>query len=369
MKIGILTFHYGTNYGGILQCYALYSYLKTQGHDVEVIDYRGNRKIPLIKRVRNKLKTITSFKKIGELFRYALFYDKVSSNNNLPNPLPSIFDEFRKTHLTFSPKVDDSTIKCFSSRYDCVIVGSDQVWTDLYSGNMTYFLDWIADDSPTRRVAYAACSAHDKINGSYTRKLLNKLLLNFEFITVRDLTTLNLIGSVTDKQSHIVADPTLLYDFREFISLDKREPYILAYLLDSEIDGGHDNAIQKIREQYGDLPVRLIYIPGHNDSAVKCADEVLTDVTPEQWVDFFAHASFVYTDSFHAIMFAMKFNKPLLAYYTNPVRASRLIDLKKRFPSLNILNKCPEAIDRFNGFYKFDGLISESKSILQSLVR
>lgn len=364
MKIGILTFHFGTNYGGILQCYALYRYLKSQGHNVEVIDYKSSRRIPLIKRVRNKIKTITSLKKIGELIKYAMSYRQPSSSSNLPNPLPSIFDEFRKTHFTFSPKVDDSTIKSLSSRYDLVIVGSDQVWTDLYSGNTTYFLDWIADDSPTHRMSYAACSAHALVNGSDTKKLLNKLLSKFDFITVRDSTTSDLIENITSQVPQLVADPTLLYSFDEFISTESKTPYILAYILDSEIDGGHEKAIQKIRASYGDLPVKLIYIPGHNETATKFADEVMTDVTPEQWVDLFAHASFVYTDSFHAIMFAMKFNKPLFAYYTNPVRASRLLDLKKRFHNLLIVNKIPATLSLVDINMNLSEFIDQSKSKL-----
>lgn len=38
-KIGILTFHYSNNYGGVLQCYALYSYLKSKNKNVEIINY------------------------------------------------------------------------------------------------------------------------------------------------------------------------------------------------------------------------------------------------------------------------------------------------------------------------------------------
>ena len=40
MKIGVLTFHCAHNYGAMLQCYALQEYLKGQGHEVYVIDYR-----------------------------------------------------------------------------------------------------------------------------------------------------------------------------------------------------------------------------------------------------------------------------------------------------------------------------------------
>ena len=42
MKIGILTFHCAHNYGAVLQCYAMQEFLRSQGHDVEIINYRPN---------------------------------------------------------------------------------------------------------------------------------------------------------------------------------------------------------------------------------------------------------------------------------------------------------------------------------------
>lgn len=40
MRIGILTFHFGgTNCGGVLQSYALQTYLKGLNYDVEIINY------------------------------------------------------------------------------------------------------------------------------------------------------------------------------------------------------------------------------------------------------------------------------------------------------------------------------------------
>ena len=40
MKIGLLTFHCAHNYGAVLQCYATQEFLRSQGYDVEVINYR-----------------------------------------------------------------------------------------------------------------------------------------------------------------------------------------------------------------------------------------------------------------------------------------------------------------------------------------
>ena len=38
-EVGILTFHYSTNFGGVLQSYALYKFLEHRGISVELIDY------------------------------------------------------------------------------------------------------------------------------------------------------------------------------------------------------------------------------------------------------------------------------------------------------------------------------------------
>lgn len=48
MKIGILTLPLHTNYGGILQAYALQTVLERMGHDVFVFqnDYDGIRRFP-----------------------------------------------------------------------------------------------------------------------------------------------------------------------------------------------------------------------------------------------------------------------------------------------------------------------------------
>ena len=40
MKVGIITFNSAHNYGAVLQAWALQEYLGTNGHEVEIINYR-----------------------------------------------------------------------------------------------------------------------------------------------------------------------------------------------------------------------------------------------------------------------------------------------------------------------------------------
>ena len=46
MRIGILTLPLHTNYGGLLQAYALKSYLETLGHEAVVIDPKEKMTVP-----------------------------------------------------------------------------------------------------------------------------------------------------------------------------------------------------------------------------------------------------------------------------------------------------------------------------------
>ena len=59
--------------------------------------------------------------------------------------------------------------------------------------------------------------------------------------------------------------------------------------------------------------------------------------SPEEWIYLIHHAELIYTDSFHAVLFSLKFGTPFIAYYTEAIRASRLKYLKEYYNLRNIL--------------------------------
>lgn len=339
MKIGILTFHFGNNYGGILQCYATQQLLIKMGHNVEIINYRPSA-ISFFSRVVNKLKTIRN---LSVLLKVLMDFVTVKQCNKQKSgelsiqkaKILSAFDNFRRDYLILTEAVDNTSIGFLCEKFDAIIVGSDQVWTSLYDRNSVYFLDWFPQYQG-KRIAYAACSAHSFVTEA-RRKILSDYLKRFDIISVRDIITQTLVKQIIDEEVDIVADPTLLYNFDEFVSTENVQPYILTYILGSEIKGGHDGALQKVKAQYGNICVKSIIIPGGTSDIVKYSDEQYFDLTPSEWVNMFAHATFVYTDSFHGIMFSIKFKKPFVGYYANQIRSSRLIDLKERFNMTNIV--------------------------------
>lgn len=332
MKIGILTYHFGNNYGGILQCYALQQTLLALGHDVEIINYQpqGGRTLKhIIGRLRQQSSPKALFRFVSERIQKNKANQAVLHQQRAESLYT--FDCFRSKYIRISPSVDVNNIGEYTNKhYDLIIVGSDQVWTSFYDEVPMYFMGW----SPSfkgKKMSYAACSAYKEVAGKRAR-LLGDLLNDFDVITVRDQTTAQLVNFLTGNTPRIVPDPTLLYNFDEFKEAEcvPHIPYILTYILGSEIEGGHKAALAKIKDKIGNLPVYAITIPGNSFDINPLADKVYHSLMPNEWVAMFRHASYVYTDSFHAIMFSLKFGIPFSAYYRNIVRASRLMDLKAR---------------------------------------
>ncbi len=333
MRIGLLTFCHGTNYGGILQCYATHKLLEAKGHNVEEIFITGSR-LNIVSRLCNKMRTLHSPAQFIKVIRDRLKNSEIipSSNKDL---LP-IFDKFREEYLCLSPSLEVDTIGEYANRhYDMIIVGSDQVWTDIYDKHSIYFLGW----SPSfkgKKIALAACSAHKHVSKS-RNKTLKPLLQSFDRITVRDNRTADLVESIIKKRPSIIGDPSTFYGYKEFLSDKIESPYIFAYILGNEINGGHAKALQKLKRKYGNIRVRLVTIGRCDESLRSETDEILFACSPQDWVDLIAKATCVYTDSFHAVLFSLKFGTPFIAYYTEAIRASRLKYLKEYYNLRNIV--------------------------------
>ena len=340
MRIGLLTFCHGTNYGGILQCYATHKLLETKGHHVEEIVIAGSRP-NIVSRLYNKMLTLSSpiqfMKEIGDRLKK----QRGSVTSNVNKELLAVFDKFRNENLRLSPLLDVESIGEYANRhYDTIIVGSDQVWTDIYDKQSIYFIGW----SPSfrgKKIALAACSAHDHVNKNRNKRL-KPLLDSFDRITVRDNRTADLVESIIKKRPSIIGDPSTFYDYKEFLTDKVGCPYILVYILGNEIKGGHAKALQIIKRKYGNIKVRLVTVGRCDESLCLSVDEILIACSPQDWVDLIAKAKCVYTDSFHAVLFSLKFGTPFIAYYTEAIRASRLKYLKEFYKLPNIVESVKE---------------------------
>ena len=331
MKIGILTYHFGTNFGGQLQCYALMKTLEALGHDVSVINY-----LP----IKNKASLINDIKQSLRIIKYDISVESIITGLTsifMSGRMRTRFDEFRYTYMNIGPLCD---LDNFNHLYDldAIIVGSDQVWAPAHHKSAAYFFNF-KDGFKGRKISYAPCCAINEVEPE-NREQISNLLSSFNSISVRNIETQNFVKDLTGKTPQIVADPTFLHSFKEFTSskTPKRE-YILTYILGKEIDGGHKTAIEKIKKEYGNIPVYSISLTSSKPHYFSWSDNTYYTLGPVEWVDFIRNAKFLYTDSFHGVAFALKFKTPFLAYYKEAIRASRFIDLMERYKLQNIINK------------------------------
>lgn len=324
MRIGILTHRGNYNYGGLLQALALQRWLTSQGFHVEIINLNrmqltGTKVGRIIRSILNPTKILKKLVKIEK------------REQQPPKDFMQIFTDFKEfAKMKYSSEVFVNTIGDIANQYDAIIVGSDQVWCYKYARPLIFFIQW-KPEYKGRILSYAACSPDMDIPW-YNKRLIKKQLLQFDEISVRDTNTMQWVKTICGRSSLVTADPTLLYNFKDFIhSNEIGEPYVFAYCLGTEIKGGHCIMIKEIRKHYGNIKIIGVAIPNKSSEVEKFADKVIYDASPQDWLNLLSHATFVYTDSFHGCMFSLKYNKQFIAYYAQQSRASRLIDIKERY--------------------------------------
>jgi len=332
MKIGILTMNYRRNYGGILQCVALQNTLQNMGHTVEVIRFQ-----PLDKgRFRRKIRLLFSGLPVAALGRYLydIGKDCIASLLGRQKPLSarllSKCKRFVDANINYTELCNENTIGnlVLQHRMDAIVIGSDKIWGELSRTQLVYMGDFIPSFSG-KIISYAACTSFPFIP-AYNKDKIHRLLLNFSAISVRDIYTRDLFKCYPDIDMKLVLDPTFLYDFKPYLNQKIEEPYVFTYILGREIEGGHAIMLEQIKKRYGGIKVKAFVLSDESMDIASYADDVIDDADPSEWLNAIYNASFVYTDSFHGIVFSLKFRKPFVAYYTEASRATRLIDLRDR---------------------------------------
>ena len=219
MKLGILTFHRATNYGAILQSYALNKYLLDRNMDTEIIDYRDNK-------VDNEYKIFYKKSSLRRKIR-GLVYLPITYKKNKK------FEKFRNSYIRISKeKYNPQNIINSNNKYDFFITGSDQVFNyKLTNFDKNYFLNFTNDTN--KKLSYAASLGMDKIPED-KEKEYSKLLSDFKRISIREVQNKKLVEKITNKEVSINIDPTFLIDrdqWKKIAILPKEKDYILIFTM------------------------------------------------------------------------------------------------------------------------------------------
>jgi len=327
MRIGILSLVLHSNYGGILQSYALQTVLERMGHEVVVFNrpqqYEPTHWNDVPKRLLKKI-----------LGKEDVIFKEIKYKKEAPILCNKIW-EFRKKYI--HENIIDSLSEINADEFDALIVGSDQVWrpryftrqwnTSIENAFLAFTKDWTA-----KRVAYAASFGVEtwEQSASETNKTREAIKM-FDAISVREESGIRLLKENLGVDSIQVLDPTLLLEKEDYINLInfgdtyKSQGNLLTYILDNS--EAKSAFVKRVSEEKHMLPYSV------NNSNVKQSTPVEHRVLPsiEQWLRGFYDAEFVITDSFHACVFSIIFNKPFIALGNKQRGLSRFVSLLRKF--------------------------------------
>ena len=307
MKIGILTFHCAHNYGAVLQAYALQEYLKSCGHEVEIIDYRPGYLVQPYKAFPlPRVGCSSILQKIKRLVYWG---------GTLPWRVKDIpirirrrkgFEKFIREKLNLSREGFNEVWRVSSDHYDAILFGSDQIWRpDSWGRVDPVFLGDFPVSKATLKIAYAA-SAGAASGTLGENESVVKALENFDAISVRESNLANSLQSKTDLKIETVLDPTLLVEKKVWdkIAIEPRiqEKYVLVYQVSYNIEA--DRIAAEIASQIG---ARVVSVW----AGYSLRGNMLREETPEQFVGWFKHASCVVVTSFHGTSFALINHRPV----------------------------------------------------------
>ena len=303
MRISILTLPLHVNYGGILQCYALQTILQRMGHDVRVLTkFQYGRSYYII----------YPMAVCKRLFKRFVLGKKVAIFKAPHQIIRQHTDRF--IHRYIHQYTQRKWTAKIASRFEAIVVGSDQVWRPLYFQPIEEaFLSFLSDMN-IKRIAYAASFGVDYCE--YTeeqREICSSLLKKFNAVSVRETSGIKLCQECFGIQAVQMLDPTLLLsadDYRELIKNSKSQPSqgnMLVYMLDRTKE--KEEFVEQIAKEKGLIPFWM-------DSDVDDENlplEKRIKMPVEQWLRSFDDAEFVLTDSFHGCVFSLIFRKQFLA--------------------------------------------------------
>ncbi len=324
MKIAILTFFESENYGTVLQAYAIQKYLKKLGHTVELLHIKRmvngtsshyasvDKKATLLERVRYKASSIlkkASIQEKGEKFK-----------------------DFRKQYLQTS-KYYESEEQLINELedYDLFISGGDQIWNPYHKVfSLHYMFDFLPVDKP--RIAYGSSFGVATIEDETILSEMKICLEKYQAIGIREKSGADMIEKMGLNAVQVL-DPVFLLkdDWHMFVTESKqKKKYCLVYAL----IGYPQTENKKIAAFAKKRGLEVIILPFNRQNSLNGFNKQF-GLSPQEFLNYVAHAEYIFTNSFHGLAFSILFQKQFALLGCNSeegvAKRERLIDLLGQF--------------------------------------
>ena len=282
MKVYTMTFHWATNYGAVLQAYALQHYLESQGYEAEIINYVPKR-----------------FKKT--FGRCLLSNPKKYKANFQEWKKEKAIKIFRKKYLHLT-RIYSTHDELLSAEWEnaTYICGSDQIWNSYFTlqgeGGVTlaYYLDFVPANA--RKISYAASFGMMSFDPTMAA-VVTKAIKDFNKISVRESSAIKMLQGIGFSAT-LVCDPVFLISSEDWENMRpssrRKVNGIFKYMLHQPCED-NEQISKYIVSAFGDM-----YVSGESFSV-------------GEWLNAIFQAEMVVTNSFHAVAFSLIFHRPFIA--------------------------------------------------------
>lgn len=350
MKVGVITFHSAHNYGASLQTWALQKVLKNLGTDPCVIHYHPDiidqlYVAPKQDTLKKKIKYLTK-KKYRNRVKMQVVKNK--KYNRFIHKRFQLLGDFRTYEELEHAKLG----------LDAYITGSDQVWNSDHTNGFdpAYLLDFA--EPGTKRISYAASVGREYILPQY-REQFQKSLESYTAISVREASAKPAIEALTDQPVDVVLDPTLLLSKKDYEELKKpglfEGRYILVYMMEANKE--LVKFANRLSKAIG-LPIIQRKPPTvfRNELGSYYTD------TAAEFLSEIEHAEYVLTNSFHATVFSLIYEKPFISmlHTSTGARTSDLLE------SVGLESHILYKTEDFHDIHQFD---IKDKSLLRQRIQ
>jgi hypothetical protein len=319
MKICTITCHDVYNHGASLQAYGLMKYLMNRGHDVEIIDYK-----PDYLSNHFKLWRIDNPKWEKNIFTKFIYFTFKIPIRISERTKKKAFDSFtsRFLKITRIRYASNEELKKHIPHADAFICGSDQIWNCLHKNGKdpAFYLDFAPDNKI--KASYAASFATDTIADEYT-SMVKERVERLDAVSVREKSGVELLKRLNINKTAVnVVDPVFLLekeDWDEMSTREFKEKYVLIY------DFDNSELIKKIAMEIAaekGYKIYALYV-----GKLKYADEYFQLDGPETFVSLVKQAEFVISNSFHAAVFSVLYERLFVVVNRTEAINTRMRDL------------------------------------------
>lgn len=361
-KVGILTTYFASNFGAMLQPFALKRHIEQLGYDVEMIRYKQ----PLIERYYNPWKLFI-FKTLNPLTIASYLL-------HLPEMLVRdyAFKQFMYKHINS----ERGYCKTLPKDKDFYFIGSDQIWNPRHTGG---FDDIYFGKFDVKKGSIKASYAASAENIDYTNQQVSYLKINiknFDYVSVREVELENNIRNVTGRPDICtVLDPTMLVDPKVYDEIKCQHPCIGEKFIFFYDIRNCKKFADRILDHAKSINARLVIVSEMPDKWYKQFAKKHKEViyAPCAGIEFFLggmkYAEFIYTASFHGTVFAILNHKTFHTLnlrddkMTRPLHLLSMLGLSNRLLALED-NISEEEIDYSN----VDKLLDEQRAFSRNFV-